>query len=205
LINRRRLSFIRSNKLKKWWPKDNPNGIESSKAFEAPVIQHVVSNSPVSQVDVTQVQNKADTTTKQEENHSTDESIPDINADACTVQQANKDNSIFSIEFQNVEADIPQAWLPRTSVHVLEKVAAVVPVEMQSQEVEQTQTQDDDQETFIAAEEHDDVQGNNDAEITVTDREQAAPSMPLDNQEVVYNTEAIASVEINVATLNETD
>ena len=198
VIDKQKKAIVsQKQQTQKLQPKDNPNGIGSSKAFEAPVIQHAASDGQVPQVDLTHDQTQDDTTTRQEENHSNDESIPNINVDARIVQQANKEFSVLNIEFQTVEEDIPKTRLQRTSFHVLEEATAVAQIEVHSQEVEQTQTQEDVQDIFIAAEEHDVLQGNNEAEITVTNREQFAPSRPLDN------TGSIASDEINVATLNE--
>jgi hypothetical protein len=132
----------------KWQPKDNPDGIGSSKAFEAPVVSKSTDAAP--QLDNITVPTQTTQTesdlasamipipivdTEQHDN----EAIPVVNKGTTVIPQADDSTSTEQYEHEAVPVFIPvvdegvrQEKLPSNSVHVLEKI------------VETAETQDDE-------------------------------------------------------------
>jgi len=164
------------------------------------MVHHVAADNTIPQADATQLQTQFDATTRQEEERSNDVSIPEFQPDAPTVQQVDKDASAttFNVALQNVENEIPQDWLPHTSIHVLEKVTEVEQNQFETHEgVHEISLAAIPQPSFV---EHDVVHSHNDSDIVVTDLEQIAP---LDNQSVSHTTKSNASNETEVEIMND--
>lgn len=119
VIDEQRKSFVsQTQQVQKWKPKDNPNDIGSSKAFEAPEVNNVTADSTILQADNIQLQTQPDATSEQEEERSVDVSTLEFQADAHTVQQTDKEPSAITFTIQNVEEEIQQERLPRSSIRV---------------------------------------------------------------------------------------
>jgi hypothetical protein len=119
VIEKQKKSIVsHTQQVQKWQPKDNPNDIGSSKAFEAPEVNNVTADSTILQADNIQLQTQPDATSEQEEERSVDVSTLEFQADAHTVQQTDKEPSAITFTIQNVEEEIQQERLPRSSIHV---------------------------------------------------------------------------------------
>jgi len=103
-------------------PKDNPDGIGSSKAFEAPVINDVAADNTIPHPDAIQLLSQSGATAGQEEERPIDVSTPEFQVEEHTVQQTDKEPLAVTFEVQNVEDEIHKERLPSTSVHVLEEI-----------------------------------------------------------------------------------
>jgi len=122
VIDKQKKSIVsEKQQVEKWKPKDNPNGIGSSRAFEAPVVNNDAADSTIPQPDAIPLQIQYDATIGQKE-EVVDVSIPISQVDAHSNLQTDKEPSTMTFTYQNVDEEIHQEQLPSTSVHVLEEI-----------------------------------------------------------------------------------
>jgi len=107
--------------VQKWQPKDNPDGIGSSRAFQAPEVNNKATDCTTSQADAIPLQLELEAATRHEE-EAADVSIPVAQIDAQANVQMEKEPADLTCTFENVESDIHQETLPSTSIYVLEEI-----------------------------------------------------------------------------------
>jgi len=161
---------------------DNPLGIGSSKAFEAPVVHNVAADSSTLQEDAIHVQ--TDTTTA---DNVQEVPISDIQSELHQINQVESEPANMPLQYV-APREIQQEKLPITSVHVLEAVAAttqspfqdVMELELSAhnQGIPTTETND------VTTKSDETNVDTNDVTIekVVNDMEISASTMPLENQ-----------------------
>jgi len=110
--NKKKSTISQKQQDLKWQPKDNPDGIGSSKAFEAPVVNNGTAAIPLAD-DTT-----LPTQTVQTESESASDVIPDQ-----VVDTEQHDNEAIPLSVLVVEEKTRQERLPSNSVHVLERIS----------------------------------------------------------------------------------
>ena len=185
MIDKQKKSIVsQKQQVKKWQPMDNPLGIGSSKAFEAPVVHNIVVDSSTPQEDVIPLHVQTDTTIA--DNVQSDEvPIPVIQSELHQVNQVESEPADMPFTL-HAPLEIQQENLLITSVHVVEEVTETQeePVEVANVATTQSPFQDvmelewSTHNQVIPTAETNDVT----AEKAVNDMEISASAMPLDNQ-----------------------
>jgi len=205
---------VHSQKPKQGWkPKDNPEGIGSSKAFATVAsTQHDATVVPVQQ-DVSRVEPSCLADSQHDDMEDLvgatvapsqhKETIEDT-AQLAAFQPIDKNVTVatFSIEFQNDVDKTPHDRLPSTSIHVLEKIFDEVHVDVKSHEVEyrhlasqvhEIPLADVSQPTFVV---QDDMQGTG-ADFQSSYMEHNTPPTPLQIQSEAHQSINLQHAEVN--------
>jgi len=123
VIDKQKKSIVsQKQQIQKWQPKDNPNDIGSSKAFEAPVVNSDAADSSIPQADAAPLQIQSVPTAEDNEQRTNDVPIPVVETASQQVHHDN-DNSALPLIIPVVAEAITQERLPGTSIHVLEKIS----------------------------------------------------------------------------------
>jgi len=114
---------IISQKLQaqKWQPKDNLDGIGSSRAFQAPEVNNEAADCTRSQADALPLQLQLEATARHDE-QAVDVSVQVAALHTQAAVQLAKQPADLTCTFDNVEPAIRQETRPSTSVHVLEEI-----------------------------------------------------------------------------------